>query len=82
MPILRPIIAFDKEETITVAQKIGTYDISIEPYKDCCALISGHPKTRSKHERLLQLENRVLPDYEQLIERTLADAISLDTGKL
>lgn len=78
MPILRPLIAFDKEEIIAVAQRIGTYEISIEAYKDCCALISGHPKTRSHHERLMQLETRAFPDYDQLIEQTLAEAICLE----
>jgi thiamine biosynthesis protein ThiI len=80
MPLLRPIIAFDKEETIALAQKIGTYTISIEAYKDCCALISGNPKTRSSHHRLIDLETRAFPDYDQLIARTLADAICLDTA--
>lgn len=78
--VLRPIVAFDKEETISLAQKIGTYDISIEPYKDCCALISRHPKTRSVHERLQHLEALAFPDYERLIEHTLADAICLECG--
>jgi tRNA uracil 4-sulfurtransferase len=78
-PILRPIVAFDKDETIALAEKIGTYAISIQPYKDCCALISGNPKTRSHHDRLAELETRAFPDYETLIERTLADAICFET---
>ena len=77
LPILRPLISFNKEETIALAEKIGTYQISIEPYKDCCALISSNPKTRSKHKALSALEARVFPDYRELIERTLADAICL-----
>lgn len=78
MQVLRPIIAFDKEETIALAQKIGTYPISIEPYKDCCALISNHPRTRSSHGALEQLEARLFPDYEPLIERTLSEAVCLE----
>jgi thiamine biosynthesis protein ThiI len=81
LPIFRPLIAYDKEETIALAQKIGTYELSIEPYKDCCALISGHPKTRSRHERLLVLEKRAFPDYDGLVERTLADAVCLEIGR-
>jgi tRNA uracil 4-sulfurtransferase len=79
IPIFRPIVAFDKDETIALAQKIGTYEISIQPYKDCCALISGQPRTRSYHDRLLELEARALPDYEELVNKTLADAICLET---
>ncbi|MHC1768772.1 MAG: tRNA uracil 4-sulfurtransferase ThiI [Verrucomicrobiia bacterium] len=78
MEILRPIVAFDKDETITLAQKIGTYDISVEPYKDCCALIASQPKTRSHPERLDRLESRAFPEYAKLVELTLADAVCLD----
>ena len=78
---LRPIVAFDKGEIIALAEKIGTYQLSLEAYKDCCALISHHPRTRSNHQKLVELEQRVFPDYEQLIERTLADAVCLDTQR-
>ena len=43
-PILRPLIATDKTEIISVARGIGTYDLSIEPYDDCCSLFAPeHP---------------------------------------
>jgi thiamine biosynthesis protein ThiI len=79
VPIFRPILAFDKQETIALAERIGTYPISIRPYQDCCALISQSPKTRSRHKELAALEALSLPDYAALIEQTLADAICLDT---
>ncbi len=79
MPILRPLIGFDKEEIMELARKIGTYDISVEPYKDCCALISGSPKTVSRHDRMEILEKRAFPDYQKLIDQTLAEAICLYT---
>ncbi|MBI2928512.1 MAG: tRNA 4-thiouridine(8) synthase ThiI [Verrucomicrobia bacterium] len=79
MPVLRPLLGFDKEEIISLAKKIGTYEISIEPYKDCCALISQHPRTSSKHERLAAMEARLFPDYQRLIEQTLAEAVCLET---
>lgn len=78
MPILRPVLTHDKEEIISLAQQIGTYELSIEPYKDCCALITKNPRTASKHYELAEIEKRVLPDYEQLIEQTLAEAICLE----
>ena len=78
MPVLRPLIGFDKEETIALAEKIGTFAISVEPYKDCCALISSAPKTRSNAAKLAELEARLFPDYEQLIAHTLAEAICLE----
>ena len=80
MPILRPLIGFDKEEIMNLARRIGTYDLSIEPYKDCCAIIARHPRTRSRHDRLTAIEARVFPDYDKLIEQTLADAVCVEVS--
>jgi thiamine biosynthesis protein ThiI len=49
--ILRPLIGFDKEEIISVARRIGTYDISILPYEDCCTIFSPrHPLIKPDRE--------------------------------
>ena len=51
-PVLRPLVGVDKEETITMAKKIGSFDISILPFEDCCVLFSPkHPMLRAKLER-------------------------------
>ncbi len=47
IPILRPLIGFDKEEIIKVARRIGTYDLSILPYRDICSINSRNPKTQT-----------------------------------
>ena len=78
MPLFRPLVGTNKDEIIYIARDIGTYEISIEPYKDCCALITGNPKTRSVHEDLVTLEKTLLPDYTQLIQRTMEDLICLE----
>ncbi len=78
LPLLRPLIGYDKQEIITVARRIGTYPISIQPYKDCCALLNRNPRTRSTHAYLEHLERQLLPDPEQLLEATLADGRQLD----
>lgn len=78
MPILRPLIAFNKDEIVNLAMQIGTYEESIQPYKDCCAIISRHPRTRSRHSILAELEARLFPDYQKLIDSTLAEAICID----
>ena len=84
MPILQPLIGFNKQEIIAVARMIGTYKLSTEPYKDCCALIGQNPKTRSYPDQLQRLEARLLPEYRQLIAATLADTVCLqyDCGEL
>ncbi|MDN5871542.1 MAG: tRNA 4-thiouridine(8) synthase ThiI [Nitrococcus sp.] len=84
LPILRPLIGLDKQEIIERARAIGTYELSTEPYKDCCALLSRHPRTKSRADQLEQLEARLFPNYEALIERTLGDMqiLTFDTGEL
>ncbi len=57
LPLLSPLIGFDKEEIITVGKRIGTYDISIEEYCDICSyLIAKHPETRGKPEEVAAFE--------------------------
>jgi len=77
MPIFRPLIGYNKQEIVARARAIGTYETSIEPYKDCCALISRGPKTRARAERLDDLEAERLADYEALIESVLEETVSL-----
>jgi tRNA uracil 4-sulfurtransferase len=60
MPILRPCLAHDKLETVAIAQRIGTYETSIEPYDDCCSLfVPEHPETRAKLEVVERIESRL-----------------------
>ena len=52
LPIFRPLVGMDKEDTIAVARGIGTYEISILPYEDCCVLFSPkHPLLKADAER-------------------------------
>ena len=49
LPIIRPLAGMNKEEIINKAKKINTYDLSIEPYEDCCSFfVPTHPSTKSK----------------------------------
>ncbi len=51
MEILRPLLGFDKQEIMTIAKQIGTYETSIMPYADCCSyMIADHPETRASPE--------------------------------
>ncbi|WP_333840379.1 tRNA uracil 4-sulfurtransferase ThiI [Pelomicrobium sp.] len=77
LPILRPLIAYDKREIIDLARSIGTYETSIRPYKDCCSLLSPQPRTASRHEEVSALESELFPDYDALVEQTLAEALCL-----
>jgi len=58
IPLLSPLIGFDKEEIITLGRKIGTYQISIEEYCDICQyLIAKHPETRGKKDQVAKFES-------------------------
>lgn len=48
LPVLRPLIGADKEETIAMAREIGSFDISVRPFEDCCVIFSPkHPLLRA-----------------------------------
>ncbi|MBQ7972544.1 MAG: tRNA 4-thiouridine(8) synthase ThiI [Lachnospiraceae bacterium] len=60
LPVYRPLIAFDKQDIVTIAEKIKTYETSILPYEDCCTIfVAEHPVTKpnvnviAKHEENL-----------------------------
>ena len=47
LPVFRPLIGTDKAEIVAAAHRIGTYEISIEPYEDCCTVFTPrHPRTK------------------------------------
>lgn len=57
MPVLRPLAGFDKQEIIDLARKIGTFDISIQPYEDCCTIfVAKHPETKPKTSVINRIE--------------------------
>jgi len=63
MPVLRPCLGHDKLETVALAQRIGTYETSIEPYDDCCSLfVPDHPETRAKLATVEAVESRLPVD--------------------
>lgn len=70
MPIFRPLIGMDKEETVQIAKKIDTFETSILPYEDCCTVfVAKHPKTKPKLTEVLDME-RLMP-IEDWINRQL-----------
>lgn len=72
IPILRPLIGFDKADIIKKAQEIGTYEISILPHDDCCTrFMPKHPETRGKIEEIYQSEENL--NMDKLIEEALAN---------
>ena len=70
MPVFRPLIGLDKDEIIKVSRKIDTFNISIEPYEDCCTVFTPkHPKTKPQISIIETAEQAL--DVEGLIDRAL-----------
>ena len=72
-PVYRPCIGLDKQEIVDIAQKIGTYETSIQPYEDCCTIfVAKHPVTKPTLEQIetseKKLEGIIEPIYEKAIE--------------
>ncbi len=65
MPVFRPCIGLDKEEIVTIARKIGSFETSIQPFEDCCTVFTPrHPRTRPELHKLLNEESKL--DFEAL----------------
>ena len=60
LPIIRPLAGYNKEDIINEAQKIGTYNISTEPYEDCCSyFVPPSPETKAHLPRIQGIENKM-----------------------
>lgn len=71
LPVFRPLIAYDKVDIIAVAKEIETFDISIEPFEDCCTVfLPKHPITRPSLEEVVEAESVL--DVESLIELAMS----------
>ncbi|MGN1194458.1 MAG: tRNA uracil 4-sulfurtransferase ThiI [Acutalibacteraceae bacterium] len=70
MPVFRPLIGMDKEEIITIARKIDTFETSLLPYEDCCTVFTPkHPRTRPEIQYIEKAEAAY--DFEPLIEKAI-----------
>ena len=69
-PVIRPVCCLDKLEIIEISKKIGTYDISIRPYEDCCTVfVPKHPSINPDINKCLEFEKNF--DYESLIDEAI-----------
>ncbi len=77
MPVLRPLVGFDKTEIIERARMIGTFETSILPYEDCCTVfLPRHPLIKPKLENVLAAEQKL--DVAGLVEEAFASLETLD----
>jgi thiamine biosynthesis protein ThiI len=72
IPVFRPLIGMDKTEIIEISRKIDTFDISIQPYEDCCTVFTPkHPKTKPTKEEVEKAQNSF--DFSKMIEKAVAE---------
>ena len=77
MPVMRPLIAMDKVDIMDKAREIGTYDISIQPYEDCCTVfLPKHPVTKPKLDRIEASESAL--DVQALVDAAVASEEIID----
>ncbi|MEE1219524.1 MAG: tRNA uracil 4-sulfurtransferase ThiI [Ruminococcus sp.] len=70
MLVFRPLIGMDKQEIIDISYKINTFDISIEPYEDCCTVFTPkHPRTRPILKYVKEAQDKA--DFDALVEEAL-----------
>lgn len=70
MPVIRPLATMDKSDIIERSMKIGTYDISIRPYEDCCTVfVPKHPQIKPRLDVAIEEENKF--DYDSLIDEAI-----------
>jgi thiamine biosynthesis protein ThiI len=72
LPTLQPLIGMDKEEIVTIARKIGTFQTSILPYEDCCTVFTPrHPKTKPTLAEVAAVESAL--DVDALVDEAVAN---------
>ena len=68
IPVLRPLIGFDKEDVVRIAKEIGTYELSILP-SDSCSAVPNKPATSAKLDKILEEEERI--NIKKLIDEAI-----------
>lgn len=75
MPVYRPLIGFDKQDIVDLAEEIDTYETSILPYEDCCTIfVAKHPVTKPVAKAIHKSESHLEGKVEKLIEEAISTA--------
>jgi tRNA uracil 4-sulfurtransferase len=69
MPVIRPLISFDKQDIVDISLKINTYETSILPFEDCCTIfVAKHPVTKPNTNIIKRSERKLEEKIEELME--------------
>ena len=72
LPVLRPLIGFDKQEIIDISEKIGTFETSILPFEDCCTIfVAKHPVTKPYLKAIKRSELKLREKIDELVQTAI-----------
>ena len=72
LPVMRPLIAFDKQDIVDISLKIGTYETSVLPYEDCCTIfVAKHPVTKPNLKRIEKSETKLAERIDELVKTAI-----------
>ena len=72
LPVYRPLIGFDKQEIVEVAERINTYETSILPYEDCCTIfVAKHPVTKPNIGVIRKSEEKLAENIDELFQKAI-----------
>ena len=72
MPVIRPLIAFDKQDIVDISVKIDTFETSTLPYEDCCTIfVAKHPVTKPNLKRIKKSEEKLAEKIEEMMQTAI-----------
>ena len=72
MPVFRPLIGMDKQEIVNIAERIDTFETSIQPFEDCCTIfVAKHPVTKGNLKKIEKSEENLADVIEELMEKAI-----------
>lgn len=75
LPVFRPVIGFDKQEIVDVAQRIDTFETSIQPYEDCCTIfVAKHPVTKPNLKVIKRSEVKLQEKIGEMLQTAVESA--------
>ena len=75
LPVYRPVIGYDKQEIVNLAEKIGTFETSIQPFEDCCTIfVAKHPVTKPNLDVIRRSEEKLAEKIDELVKEAIDSA--------
>ena len=81
MPVFRPLIAYDKEDIVTISKQIDTYETSIQPFEDCCTIfVAKHPVTKPNINVIKRSEQKLMEQIDEMVDKAIETAELIVVG--